>query len=204
MVSATVRDTGPARADVTVRASLGDRVRVDVTGDELPASRRRTLVPIEQLRSVEEEVIEDASRNIEQYLRLEGYRLAEAPSSRRRDGGVLVIAFAVRRGPLHVLESIGVDGVTAAAVRPKCRPCSSWRLANLSSRRAWRRWPPRWPSSYRVRGFADVRVSPRLISRPMTADQVPVTVRLEVVGGTAHRRRGGRVRRRYGDRRRRT
>ena len=30
VVSATVRDTGPARADVTVRASLGDRVRVDV------------------------------------------------------------------------------------------------------------------------------------------------------------------------------
>ena len=182
VVSATVRDTGPARADVTVRASLGDRVRVDFTGDELPGSRRRTLVPVEQLRSVEEEVIEDASRNIEQYLRLEGYRLAEAPASRRRDAGELVITFAVRRGPLHVLESIGVDGVTQlplAEVQGLLKleagePFVEARVATVAAALA---------ELYRVRGFADVRVSPRLISQPMSADQVPVTVRLEVVEG---------------------
>ena len=94
-----------------VRATLGDRVEVEFTGDQLPASRRRSLVPIEQLRSVDEEVIEDASRNIEQYLRLEGYRLAEAPAVRRRDAGLLTITFNVRRGPLHELESLDVDGV---------------------------------------------------------------------------------------------
>ena len=182
MVSATVRDTGPTRADVTVRASLGDRVRVDFTGDELPASRRRSLVPVEQLRSVEEEVIEDASRNIEQYLRLEGYRLAEAPASRRREAGQLVITFAVRRGPLHVVESIGVDGVTQlppAEVQGVLKleagePFVEARVAAVAAALA---------ELYRVRGFAAVRVSPRLISRPMTADRVPVTVRLEVVEG---------------------
>ena len=46
VVSATVREAGPSVADISVRATLGDPVRVDFVGDPLPASRRRTLVPI--------------------------------------------------------------------------------------------------------------------------------------------------------------
>ena len=88
VVTTTVDEASPGVADVHGAGHPGrSRSSVEFTGDQLPASRRRSLVPIEQLRSVDEEVIEDASRNIEQYLRLEGYRLAEAPAVRRRDAG---------------------------------------------------------------------------------------------------------------------
>ena len=155
------RQPVPGVADVMVRATLGDRVEVEFTGDQLPASRRRSLVPIEQLRSVDEEVIEDASRNIEQYLRLEGYRLAEAPAVRRRDAGLLTITFNVRRGPLHELESLDVDGVAQIAAEEvegllklqTGEPYVDARVATVAAALA---------ELYRVRGFAAVRVSPRV------------------------------------------
>jgi outer membrane protein insertion porin family len=182
VVTATVREAGPAEADVTVRATLGDRVRVDLTGDPLPAGRRRTLVPIEAVRSVGEEVIEDASRNIEQYLRLEGYRQATAPATRHRAEGVLTITIDVRRGPLHVLESMTVDGVSQlpqAEVDGLLKleagePFVDARVATVAAALA---------ELYRVRGFAAVRVTPRLTTQPVVDGQVPVTVRLGVEEG---------------------
>jgi outer membrane protein insertion porin family len=182
VVSASVRDAGPGEADVTVRVTLGDRVRVELTGDPLPAGRRRTLVPIEEVRSVEEEVVEDASRNIEQYLRLEGYRQASAPATRRRADGVLTITFDVGRGPLHVLESMAVDGVTQLApdevqgllkLEPG-EPFVDARVATVAAALA---------ELYRVRGFAAVRVTPRLNTQPARDGRVPVTVRLGVEEG---------------------
>ena len=165
-----------------VRATLGDRVEVEFTGDQLPASRRRSLVPIEQLRSVDEEVIEDASRNIEQYLRLEGYRLAEAPAVRRRDTGLLTITFNVRRGPLHELESLNVDGVAQIPLEEvegllKLQAGEAYvdaRVATVAAALA---------ELYRVRGFAAVRVSPRVTTGALAEGRVPVRVRLEVAEG---------------------
>jgi len=182
VVSATVRDAGPAEADVIVRSSLGDQVRVEFTGDPLPAARRRALVPIEQLRSVEEEVIEDASRNIEQYLRLDGYRQAAAPASRRRAGGELIVTFDVRRGPLHVLDSIAVDGVAQlppaeAQALLKLEPGEPFVEARVAAVAA------ALAELYRVRGFDAVRVTPRVTTEPARAGVVPVTVRLEVAEG---------------------
>ncbi|MGD9902476.1 MAG: POTRA domain-containing protein [Vicinamibacterales bacterium] len=180
VVTATVRDAGPAEADVAVRVSLGDRVRVEFTGDSLPAARRRTLVPIEQARSVEEEVIEDASRNIEQYLRLEGYRQASAPATRRRADGELVITFAVRRGPLHVLESMTIEGgqppaeALALLKLPPGEPFVEAQVATVAAALA---------ELYRVRGFAAVQVTPRVTSQPQRDGRVPVVVRLELVEG---------------------
>lgn len=182
VVTASVREVGPAEADVVVRVSLGDRVRVEFTGDPLPAPRRRTLVPIERVRSVEEEVIEDASRNIEQYLRLDGYRQATAPASRRRAGGELTITFDVRRGPLHVLDSIAIDGLAElpsaeaqALLKVEAgEPFVDARIATVAAALA---------ELYRVRGFAAVQVAPRVTTEPARDGKVPVTVRLEVAEG---------------------
>ncbi len=110
VVSATVSEAVAGVVDVAVRGDRGDRVQVTFAGDPLPDDRRRALVPIERLQSVDEEVVEDGSRNIEQYLRLEGFRAASAPATRRRANGVLQIAFTIARGPLHVLGAVTLDG----------------------------------------------------------------------------------------------
>ncbi len=170
-------------ADVAVRVDLGDRVEIAFTGHPVPADRRRSLVPVDRLRSVEEEVIEDGSRNLEQYLRLEGYRAASAPATRRRQDGVLRITFDVARGPLHVLgrvDTVGVSAMPAAELEPllKLRPGEPYvdaRVAAVGAALA---------EFYRVRGFASVAVTPQ-VTFPGGRDpaRVPVDVRFQVAEG---------------------
>lgn len=174
---------GAGAADVTVRVDPGDKVDVVFTGDALPEDRRRSLVPIERLRSVEEEVLEDASRNIEQYLRLEGYRAASAPVARTRTNGVLRVTFTVSRGPLHVVRRVDTSGVTALApaeLEPllKLRDGEPFVEARVNTVAA------ALGEAYRVRGFAAVRVTPT-ITFPATTEtaRVPVDVRFLVVEG---------------------
>lgn len=183
VVSATVSEAGASVVDVAVRGDRGDRVRVSFAGDPLPDDRRRALVPIERLQSVDEEVVEDGSRNIEQYLRLEGFRAASAPATRRRASGVLQIAFTVTRGPLHVLGAVTVIGVAAmprAELAPLLKlvagePFVDARVAAVAAAIA---------EYYRVRGFSAVSVASRLAFPPAAAEgRVPVDVRLEVVEG---------------------
>ncbi len=170
-------------ADVAVRVDLGAKVEIAFTGDALSADRRRSLVPIERLRSVEEEVVEDGSRNIEQHLRLEGYRAASAPATRRRQDGVLRITFAVARGPLHVLgrvETAGVVAMPRAELEPLLKlqpgePFVDARIATVGAALA---------EYYRVRGFASATVTPQ-VTFPGTANpaKVPVDVRFQVSEG---------------------
>ncbi len=184
LVSAQVSEAAASgAADVAVRVDLGDRVEIVFTGDPLPADRRRSLVPIERLRSVEEEVVEDSSRNIEQYLRLEGYRAASAPASRQRQNGVLRITFAVSRGPLHVLghvETAGVAALPQAELEPllKLQPGEPYVDARVSAVAA------ALVEHYRVRGFASVTITP-LVTFPAASDpsKVPVDVRYQVEEG---------------------
>ncbi len=185
MLSVTVDEASAAggAADVTVRVDPGDKVDVVFAGDPLPGDRRRSLVPIERLRSVEEEVLEDASRNIEQYLRLEGYRAASAPVARTRNGGVLRVTFTVSRGPLHVVRRVHTSGVTALApaeLEPllKLRDGEPFVEARVNTVAA------ALGESYRVRGFAAVRVTPTITFPAATEPtRVPVDVRFQVVEG---------------------
>ncbi|MEP7119141.1 MAG: POTRA domain-containing protein, partial [Acidobacteriota bacterium] len=183
VVSATVTDVAPGQVDVAVRAERGDRVHILFAGDPLPDDRRRSLVPIARLRSVDEEVVEDGSRNLEQYLRLEGYRTATAPAERRRANGQLQITFTVARGPLHVLGAVtvtGTAGLSRAELDPLMKlqagePFVDARVAAVAAAMA---------EYYRVRGFAAARVAPRLtLQSPDAAGRVPVAVRFEVVEG---------------------
>ncbi len=183
VVSATVSDAGPGEVDVAVRGDRGDRVQVVFAGDVVPEDRRRSLVPISRLRSVEEEVVEDGSRNLEQYLRLEGYRTATAPAERRRANGVLQITFTIKRGPLYVLGPVvftGVSGVPRAEVDTLMKlvpgePLVDARVATVAAAIA---------EYYRVRGFAAVRVTPRLTFPATDAGaRVPVDLHLDVIEG---------------------
>ncbi len=183
VVSATVTDAGPGAVDVAVRGDRGDRVQVSFAGDALPDDRRRTLVPIERLRSVDEEVVEDGSRNLEQYLRLEGYRGATVPAERRRASGVLQITFTAKRGPLYVLGPVvftGVSGLPRAELDPLMKlvpgePFVDARVATVAAAIA---------EYYRVRGYASVRVTPRLTFPGTGAEaRVPVDLHLDVVEG---------------------
>jgi outer membrane protein assembly complex protein YaeT len=104
-----------AAADVAVTVQRGPLVRVVFAGDPLPENRRDVLVPIRQERSVDLDLLEDASRNIESFLRAQGYRSAQATYTRETRAGETILTFTVRRGPLHRLASLDVDGHDAMA-----------------------------------------------------------------------------------------
>ena len=84
-------------ANLTLTVTPGPRVRVVFTGDPLPGDTRAELVPIEREGSADEDLLEDSSNRIEEYLRAQGYRDATAPHTREEADGELLITFAVKR-----------------------------------------------------------------------------------------------------------
>jgi outer membrane protein insertion porin family len=173
-----------ATVDVSVSVSHGRRVRVVFAGDQLPENRRDALVPVRQERSVDLDLLEDASRNIEVFLRQQGYRAAEVSYVREDRGGELVITFTVRRGPLYRLRSLDVAGneqvlhgeLAPLLVLKGGEPYVDARVAAVASAVA---------ELYRVRGFARATVKPDLVVRRDGSDSgdVLVDVRLVVTEG---------------------
>ena len=172
-----------AGVEVAVHIERGRHVRVVFDGDPLPESRRATLVPIQQERSVDLDLLEDASRSIEAYLRQEGYRAAEASYVREDRGGELVLTFTIRRGALHRLASIDVTGnnivsrdqiAPLLALKPG-EPFSDARVGTVASAVV---------ELYRVRGFANATVKPDINVLAGDGPQTrPVAVRLLVNEG---------------------
>jgi len=97
-------------ADLTLTVTPGPRVRVVFAGDPLPSDRRAELVPVEREGSVDEDLLEDSSNRIEEYLRGQGYRDATAPHARETADGELVITFTVTRGQQFKVATYEISG----------------------------------------------------------------------------------------------
>ena len=175
---------GDRTARLTLTASPGPHVRVVFAGDPLPGDVRADLVPVEREGSVDEDLLEDSTNRIEDYLRNLGYREARAPHTRERQDGELVITFTIHRGPQYRVAALQIAGNAAvpladfdAALRlHEGQPFSDSRLdadAALIE------------DVYRRRGYASAKVQTSAVPRPTAspAAQVPVQVRLDVVEG---------------------
>lgn len=175
-----------ATASITVTVEPGPRVRVVFAGDPLPGNRRDELVPIRRERSVEEDLLEDSARNIERYLRNEGYRDASARYMQSEVNGELVLTFTVERGLLYRVASVDVSGATSltqADLAPVLKlsvgePFVEDRTALIASAIT---------ELYQVRGFASATVkietpTPPGASGNGAADR-PVAVRFVVTEG---------------------
>ena len=171
-------------ADLTLTVIPGPRVRVVFSGDPLPSDRRAELVPVEREGSVDEDLLEDSSNRIEEYLRAQGYRDARAPHARAEANGELVISFAVTRGQQFRVASYEISG---NASLPLSEFESSLRLhdgqpfaaaqldADLQT----------IEDLYHRRGFAAARVSTavEIVTQTPPPAQVPVSVRAVIVEG---------------------
>ncbi len=103
-----------ADSDRTVRLAIavdpGPHVRVIFAGDPLPADKRVELVPVEREGSADEDLLEDSSNRIEEYLRSLGYRDAAAPHTREASSGELRVTFTVRKGRRYRLAGFEISG----------------------------------------------------------------------------------------------
>lgn len=173
----------------TVRLVLevqpGPLVRAVFAGDPLP-DRGNNLVRIREERSVDEDLLEDAARNITIYLRERGYREASVTYLRAEESGELTITFTVTQGVLHRLGSIDVEGavnVERAMLSPLLQlkegePFVDARVATVASALT---------ELYHVRGFPSVVVTPDVDVLPVaTVDGAPlrpVSVRYQITEG---------------------
>ena len=162
-------------------AEQGPHVRVMFEGDPLPLDRRNELVPIEREGSADEDLLEDSSNRIEEYLRTQGYRDATAQHARDETNGELTITFTVKKGLLYRVAQvdISIDATLpladfAGQLRVHAgQPFSAARLdADVST----------IEDVYRRRGFAGVSVQADEQPAPSdaSASEVPVTVYIEI------------------------
>jgi outer membrane protein insertion porin family len=168
--------------DVAVTADSGPHVSVAFSGDALPGDRRPELVPVEREGSVDEDLLEDSRRDIEDYLRGQGYRDAAAPYTREQSGDELVITFDVRKGPLYRVvryEIAGNDSMPRDQLDPSLRlrvgsPFTAARLAaDVDAIEA----------VYHRAGYANVRTDSSLEQAAADAQGIAVAIRILVREG---------------------
>jgi outer membrane protein assembly complex protein YaeT len=102
-------------ARVTIMADRGPHVSLAFAGDPLPENEQGRLVPIRAEASVDEDLLEDSSRSIEEYLKTRGYRDAMVSYARDMKDDELTITFTVSRGQRYVTDALSVSGNTAVA-----------------------------------------------------------------------------------------
>ncbi len=102
-------------ATVRVIVDRGPLVMVAFAGDPLPEGDRERLVPVRTEGSADEDLLEDASFAIEEYLHARGYRDAAVEYVRTEREGELTITFTVTRGSRYVVETVTINGNLAVA-----------------------------------------------------------------------------------------
>ncbi|HVC18602.1 MAG TPA: POTRA domain-containing protein [Vicinamibacterales bacterium] len=172
---------------LTITVNPGPHVTTVFEGDPLPLKERDRLVPIRQDGSVDEDLLEDSSRRIQDYFRAQGYRDAAASFSRRVQGDEMTIVFQVHHGPLYRIAAVQVTGNTGvplsslpADVRLReGTPFVQERLDAMAAALELR---------YRQLGYSDAKAERTVIPRAAGSGDpaggpVPVAVRIVVHPG---------------------
>lgn len=96
----------------TVTLRRGPRVELRFTGTCLSRSEQERLVPVRSEATIDEDLLENSTIDIERYLRNRGYRDATAPHSRSEQDGRLVVTFDVKCGTRFIVGNIALSGNT--------------------------------------------------------------------------------------------
>ncbi len=94
--------------DVVLGVSAGPRVELKVLPDGALPGSVDEFIPIKQQGSADRDLLEDSRARIERALRSDGYWKATAPftTSLEAGGALLVITFAIERGPRYFVERV--------------------------------------------------------------------------------------------------
>ena len=173
------------QVELTVDVQPGALVTVTFAGDPLPKADVDELVPVEREGSVDQDLLEDSARRIEDFLRQQGYWKAQVnPPARREDNGQLSIVFTVNRGALYRLAPGGVQvsgsrAISPEEIRPLVRmePGEPFVASRLGAVEGAIR------QIYRTRGFAAAQIAsavnetgPGLVTPTITIQEGPRVV----------------------------
>ena len=97
--------------NVAVHMDRGSGVTVTFRGDPLPEKRRKEILALLREGTLDEDVLENQERSIENDLREEGYRDATAPFTREPGlGDRLQIVFTIARGRQYRVAAVDLAG----------------------------------------------------------------------------------------------
>lgn len=172
-------------AQVRVTVDRGPLVTVAFAGDPLPEADRERLVPVRAEGSADEDLLEDATLAIEEYLRARGYRDAAAEHARVEQGGMLTITFTITRGARFVVEGVAIAGNTTVPT-PELLKLVPVAPGQPLVQTAASRGAVAIRDLYRSRGFTQAAV--QTVGEVLPGDQTPaadrrVTLRFNVTEG---------------------
>jgi outer membrane protein insertion porin family len=175
---------GDRIANLTIAVTPGPHVRVVFTGDPLPSDARAELVPVAREGSVDEDLLEDSSHRMQEFLRAQGYRAATAVYSRETTGGELVITFTVKKGRQYRVASIDMAG-NAAMSRAELDAALRMREGQLFSDVRLDADAAAIADLYHRRGFATAKAQTGVDPLPSAAmsTEVPVAVHIVIAEG---------------------
>ena len=161
---------------VTIAVDRGPMVSVAFTGDPLPPGDRDRLVPVRAEGSADEDLLEDATRAIQNDLYARGYREARAVYTREERDDTLTVTFNVTRGRRSVVGTIEIAGnavITSDVLRSllALKPGESFVQAALD------RGVTSMRNLYRAQGFTRAVVQPTVVGLPSSAGAGPSDVR---------------------------
>ena len=181
----TVRvEDGDRVANLTLTVTPGQRLRIVFTGDPLPSDERAVLVPVEREGSADEDLLEDSTNRIEDYLKTQGYRDALAPHTREQSNGELLITFNVKKGPQYRVDRVEISGnasIPLSEFEPglRLRAGQPFSVAKLDADVAM------IEDLYHRRGYAVAKAQSAVKpdTAPPGAPQVPVVARIVIKEG---------------------
>jgi outer membrane protein insertion porin family len=104
----TVSEDGTS-VDLVIDIAPGPLVKIKYEGDPLPKDKLSELVPIEREGSLDEDLLEDSSHRIEQFLQQQGYYKARVTHELQRQENTLTVVFHVQRGGLYHVAPGGTE-----------------------------------------------------------------------------------------------
>jgi outer membrane protein insertion porin family len=105
----TVRDDGRT-VDLAVDVVSGPRVTLKFEGGGIPTARQEELVPVRREGSIDEDLLEDSKRRIEDFLHRGGHWKAAVSYARQPAQTELDLVFTVREGPVFRVAEVQIAG----------------------------------------------------------------------------------------------
>jgi outer membrane protein insertion porin family len=104
-----VRDDGRL-VDLTIDVVSGPRVTLKFEGGGIPTARQEELVPVRREGSIDEDLLEDSKRRIEDYLQRGGHWKGVVSYARQPAQTGLDLVFTVREGPVFRVADVQISG----------------------------------------------------------------------------------------------
>jgi outer membrane protein insertion porin family len=169
-------------ANLVLIVEPGPHVTIVFEGDPLTQRERDDLVPVVREHSVDEDLLDDSRRRIENHLREAGYRDPHVEYRLTALDGELTVLFTIRRGPQYTLARLEIGGnasMSQEEIRSliRLKPDQPFVESLLGADVA------RIGDLYRRRGYAAVKVSYGIDSVGAGQSGEAVTVRVVVAEG---------------------